>query len=423
VGFSDEVSAFGSPNGGIGCLGHGEAAPSESRHRVPRLGDWSPFLRWDTTVVLDASRFSRHNSGTCPNRPLESAMPLIPAHRLIEFSELLLAAGGASREEASLVGKSLVGANLRGYDSHGMMRIPYYVDALAKGEVVSGAELAIRKETHSLIVADGNWGFGQVQARRLLERLMTMARDGGVAVGTMLRCCHVGRLGEYCEIAAADKLVTMVMVNSHGAACRMAPPGGRVPRLSTNPLAVGVPHADAPLVLDFSTSATAEGKVRVKRIAGERVPDGWLIDSQGRPTNDPNALYADPPGAILPMGGAQAYKGFGLGLIIDIFCGALSGGLCSREKPETQIGNCVYMQVLDPAQFGGIKHFEAEVAQLADFVRNCPRTEGVDDILLPGDPERRVLADRTAKGIPLDGENWAQLARLAERLKVPLPAV
>src|SRR5205085_9137545 len=156
-------------------------------------------------------------------------------------------------------------------------------------------------------------------------------------------------------------------------------------------------------------------------IAGEKCPDGWLLDSEGRPTNDPHALYANPPGSILPMGGDQAYKGFGLGLMVEIFTGALSGGPCIREVPITQGGNCVFMLLLDPRHFAGADHLRCEVEGLAEFVTGCPRIEGVDEILLPGDPERRALAKRSRDGIPLDAGNWSELVKLSERLGVKLP--
>lgn len=333
----------------------------------------------------------------------------------------MLAAGGASADEARIVARSLVDANLRGYDSHGVMRIPYYVQAIKDGEVVPGEELTVLDEGPSRVVADGNWGFGQVQAVRLLKLLAGKAHASGQAIGTMTHSGHIGRLGEYCELAAAEGLVSLLMVNSHGAAVRVAPPGGKAPRLSTNPLAIGVPFEGGPLVLDFSTSATAEGKVRVLKIAGKQCPEGWLLDCEGRPTTDPASLYADPPGSILPMGGAQAYKGFGLAMMIDIFSGALSGGLVAREKAITPKGNCVFMMTLDPERFGGAEHFHREVAGLTDFVRGCPRVEGCDEVLLPGDPERRVMKRRLAEGVPLDDGNWAELVKLAARLNVPLP--
>ncbi len=340
---------------------------------------------------------------------------------LADFATRLLTAGGLKADEAALVARSLVEANKRGHDSHGVMRIPSYLDACGKGDVVAGAPLTALRESPTIFVGDAQWGFGQTQAQRLTCRLIEMAKTSGLAVGTLVRSSHIGRLGEYCEMAAEASLVSIVMANTHGHARRVAPPGGKAPRLGTNPLAMGSPAPDGPLVLDFGTSATAEGKVRLRRIAGQLCPDGWLLDSEGRPTNDPHTLYGNPPGTILPMGGDQAYKGFGLALLVEIFAGALSGGVCIREVPINQNGNCVFMLLVDPGHLGGAEHFASEVRGLIDFVRSCPRIEGVEEILLPGDPERRTLAERTRSGIPIDEGNWAQLAELAEKLGVQAP--
>jgi uncharacterized oxidoreductase len=348
-------------------------------------------------------------------------MPTLSAETLTEFARDLLAAAGLSEEEASLVARSLVGANLCGHDSHGVMRIPFYLDRARKGDVVPGAEFEVLRETPCLITVDAHWGFGQTQARRLAQRLIDKASSSGVGVGTMIHCSHIGRLGEYCEMATEAGLVAMLMVNNHGAARRVAPPGGKAPRLPTNPIAVGIPRGTEPLIVDFCTSVTAEGKVRVKRIAGQRCPEGWLLDSEGRPTSDPDTLYGDPPGTIRPMGGDQPYKGFGLGLVVEILTGALSGGVCAREVPVNQLGNCVFMLVLAPAHFGGAEHFAREVSSLMAFVRGCPRVEGVEAITLPGDPERRIQRQKSSEGITFDEGNWAQLVKLADELGVDVP--
>ena len=347
-------------------------------------------------------------------------MPVVDANKLESFAADLLKAGGANKEEAAVVALSLVGANLRGYDSHGVMRIPFYIEMLQNREIVSGAKLTVLQDSPSHVVADGNWGFGRVQAGRLLDRLIDKAQTTGVGVGTLFHSSHIGRLGEYCELAASHQLLTMLMVNTHGTAARVAPPGGKAPRLGTNPLALGAPYRNGPLVLDFSTSATAEGKVRVQKIAGLPCPEGWLLDHQGQPTTDPNTLYGDPPGSILPMGGSQPYKGFGLALMIDIFAGALSGGLCARAVPLTPKGNCVFMLVLSAEHFGGLDHLRSEVEQLVEYVRECPRVDGVDRIYLPGDPERMVLEHREREGIPLEEQNWQQLVKLAEKFNVSI---
>ncbi len=347
-------------------------------------------------------------------------MPTFDAAQLQSFATDLLATC-ATEEESQRVASGLVNANLRGYESHGVMRLPYYIKAVADGEVVSGAELAILRESPTHLVTDANWGFGQVQAGRMLDRLIEKTRANGMAIGTMIHAGHIGRLGEYCEAAAAENMVSIIMVNSHGAAVRVAPPGGTAPRLSTNPLAIGVPQEGRPLMLDFSTSATAEGKVRVKKIAGEPCPPGWLLDNRGQPTTDPETLYGNPPGSILPMGGGQAYKGFGLSLMIEILTGALSGGRTSREPLYPKKGNCVFMLLVDPEFFGGADHFADEVRQLTDYVCSSPRVDGCDEIILPGDPERKMLDQRQANGIFLDDENWAALARLADQVNVAVP--
>lgn len=348
-------------------------------------------------------------------------MPTFAPPVLQSFAAQLLQAGGIAPEESVLVAASLVDANLKGYDSHGVMRVPYYVQAIKDGEVVPGGALQILDDGPSRIVADANWGIGQVQAQKLIQLLTGKAKSGGLGLGTMMHCGHIGRLGEYCEQTAALGLVSMLMVNSHGGAVRVAPPGGKAPRLSTNPLAIGVPFAETPLVLDFSTSATAEGKVRVKKIAGQQCPEGWLIDNQGNPTTDPSTLYGSPPGSILPMGGAQAYKGFGLGLMIEILTGALSGGNVAKTVPYPKKGNCVFILLIDPARFGGADHFQSEVGQLVEYVKSCPRVPGCDEIILPGDPERRLAAKRSKEGVSLDAENWSALVKLGEKLGVSAP--
>src|SRR5262245_59324406 len=363
----------------------------------------------------------QHESPPHEHSSTRTPMPTLKPPELETFAAKLLQAGGVSAEEAGLVASSLVDANLKGYDSHGVMRVPYYVQAIKDGEVVPGAEPTILEEGPSRIVAEGNWGLGQVLAMRLIERLKDKARETGLGLGTMMHAGHIGRLGEYCEKTAALGLVSMEMDNSQCGAVRDAPPGGKAPRLSTNPLATGVPNGDAPLVLDFSTSATAEGKVRVKKIAGQPCPEGWLIDCEGRPTTDANTLYGNPPGAILPMGGAQAYKGFGLGLMIEILTGALSGGNCAKAVPYPKKGKCVFSLLIDPLRFGGADHFQSEAAQLVEYMKSCPRVDGCSEIILPGEPERRLAAMRVREGIFLDEENWRALVNLGEQLGVAAP--
>ena len=175
------------------------------------------------------------------------------------------------------------------------------------------------------------------------------------------------------------------------------------------------------MILDFGTSAVAEGKVRVQFQKGEPVPEGWLLDAEGKPTTDPAALYANPAGSILPFGGQQAYKGFGLGLLIDLLCGGLSGGRCANPNdPMAGVGNAVVFAVFDPAAFGGVDHFLGQTDGLTGFVRGTPPAAG-QTITLPGDPERKAKAERLKTGIAIPDGTWKMIADAAAKLGVPLP--
>ena len=349
-------------------------------------------------------------------------MPTIAANHLFAFAEAVFNAAGVPAEESAIVARSLVDANLCGFDSHGVIRVVQYVDFLREGQYKAGAPFEVLHETPALLAVDAHFGLGQVQAHRLLKRLLEKARTVGLAGGTLRQSAHIGRLGEYAEAAAAQKMAFIATVNSHGHGRRVAPPGGTTGRISTNPLCMGVPTATDPIVLDMGTSVVAEGKVRVFFNKGQKVPEGWLLDEKGRPTTDPAALYGTPGGSLLPFGGAQAYKGFGIGLLLDMFAGGLSGGRCSNPAVTIKGCNSVLFVVLDIEHFAGAEHFLQEVTGLAEFVRGCPRAAGVAEIMLPGDPERQQQARRQREGIMLDDGTWGQLAALAKQLQVPVPA-
>jgi uncharacterized oxidoreductase len=349
-------------------------------------------------------------------------MPTFTPDQLTCLAHTLLTAGGVPADDAAVVARHLVGANLAGHDSHGVLRIPQYLQYLRDGKFRVGVELDILHETPAVLAADANWGLGQVQAHRLLARLIPKVKALGVAAGTLRNCAHTGRLGEYAETAAAAGVAFFGTVNSHGAGRRVAPPGGIEGRISTNPICLGVPTAGDPVILDFGTSAVAEGKVRTYYQTRQPVPEGWLLDHAGRPTTNPAVLYEEPRGTILPFGGPQAYKGFGLGLLLDLLAGGLSGGACSNPAaPLAGVGNAVLFVLFDPTFFGGVECFLKQTTELAAYVRACPPASGVVCITLPGDPERAMRAKRTADGIPIPDETWALLVKEAETWGVPIP--
>ncbi len=336
-------------------------------------------------------------------------MPIIAADILIRLTRSILESSQVPAPEAEIVAKSLVDANLNGHDSHGVLRLPQYLQFIRDGKFVPGAAFTIIDESPALVAADAGWGLGQVQAHRLIDLLIPKARNLGIAIGTLRNCGHMGRIGEYAERAASEGFAFIGLVNMHGAGNRVAPPGGTAPRLSTNPICLGAPTAGNPVILDMATTVCAEGKVRAAYQKRERVPESWLLDASGQPTTDPAVLYEPPLGTILPFGGVAAHKGFGLSFMIDALAGGLSGGMCSHPDIKFAAGNCALFVLLDVARFGGADHFVAEVTRLCEHVRSCPTTRENDLIQLPGDAERSALALRKSEGIPIPEPTWHRL--------------
>ena len=185
------------------------------------------------------------------------------------FVRDLFIAAGVGKQEASEVAASLVESNLRGHESHGVLRVPDYLDALRTGELCAGVAWQVLTETPAMLSADGRRGFGQVLARKLVAALVTKCRPLGIACGTLKNCGHVGRLAEWVELAASQGFAALMTVNDNGVLRCVAPPGGLDARISTNPLGIAVPTGGEPLVLDLSTSIVANGKVKAKLLAGE----------------------------------------------------------------------------------------------------------------------------------------------------------
>ncbi|HIE50778.1 MAG TPA: Ldh family oxidoreductase [Armatimonadetes bacterium] len=349
-------------------------------------------------------------------------MPTFTASELQAFVTDLFRAAGVPEEEARIVADALVTANLVGQDSHGVIRIPQYLQLLRRGQIRPGAPLEVVREAETTAVLDGHWGFGQVQARRATQMALAKARTYGLGAVGLHHCNHVGRLADYVLLAVEQGCVGLCMVNNHGAGRNTAPFGGTQRRLSTNPIAFAAPTAQGePLLVDITTSVTAEGKIRVRRNRGQRVPEGWLLDGYGRPTTDPQALYREPRGALLPLGGEVGYKGFGLSLMVEVLAGALSGAGCSREE-ATVVGNGFFLLALDISRFAPVDEVARQLSELIAYVKSSPTQPGFTEILVPGEPEARTAARRRAEGIPIDEETWRQVLEAAQPL-LPLPSL
>lgn len=347
-------------------------------------------------------------------------MPIFKPEELKQASSEVFKAAGTPPMEADLVADFLVRANLAGHDSHGVIRVIQYLEEIKAGRLVPGAAIQIVEETPSTAIIDGNWGFGQVIGKRSMEIAIEKAQTQNISIVCIRQSNHLGRLGDYPQMAAEQNMIGITMVNAGGAGQSVAPFGGTARRLATNPLSIAVPtNGEVPLILDMATSVVAEGKVRVKRNRKQQTPDGWLIGSDGNPSNDPAALYTNPPGAaILPLGGLTAgHKGFGLAFMIEILTGILTRVGYSNET-ATRISNGTVMIVIKVSTFLPVEEFKHQVQDLIRYIKTSPRIPGVTEILVPGEPEFNEEKKRLKEGIFVEDETWNQIKKLAQEFGV-----
>ena len=318
----------------------------------------------------------------------------------------IFAASGSDTEEAGVIAEHLVGANLVGHDSHGVIRVMEYLPFIERDMVRPNQTATVVADTDVVTVIDGGRGYGQVIGVAAMERGIAKCRRQGVALIGIRNTGHLGRIGHWAELVAAAGLVSLHCVNTSGFGILVAPYGGREPRLSANPLAAGIPVADAPLILDMSTAAIAHGKIKVALNAKTEIPDNCVIDHTGQVTRDPAAYVGPPVGAILPVGG---HKGHGLSILIEVLAGALTGGHCSHPDHAAYLANNMFSLLLDPDVMGAGGGFADELRRLEDWVKSSALATGSGEILLPGEIERRTRTERLANGIPLDDTTGRQL--------------
>jgi len=339
-------------------------------------------------------------------------MPRIMADRLRTIGAELLTAAGAPPEEAATVARHCVGANLAGHDSHGIIQIPSYIDRVKAGHIVPGAPWEIVQESPTTTVVDGHWGFGYVVNERAMKLTIEKAETANVAAATVFRQGHIGRLASYPLMAAEHGMIGLITADSGRSPKMVAPFGGREARLGTNPISIAVPSdLDGPLFLDMATSAAAAGKVSLALARGEPVPDGWVIDADGRHTNDPSRLRQG--GALLPLGGSEGYKGYGLAAMVEILCGLLTG-LGFGVEPTGRHNDGCFMAVFKVEAFRPLEQFRKEVGEFARYLKDTKPAEGSPGVYYPGEIEHRRECERAANGIEIEDKTWATLAKLAD---------
>ena len=327
----------------------------------------------------------------------------------------VFAAAGVEDDVAQAVADLLVNANLSGHDSHGIQMAAYYIDCVKTGGLDPDQRGRVVTDSGSVLVIDGGMGFGAVIGAFAMDEGMARVASNGAQVVATRNSHHLGRIGSWAERCLEKGLISIHFVNAHGHPPLVAPFGGMDARLGTNPFCAAVPATDRhpPFVLDFATSRIAFGKVGVAFDKNEPLAEGMMIDRQGRPTTDPATMIPDATGgALLPLGD---HKGFGLGLLCDLLGGALTGGGTTHPAHHTQetTVNGMLSILIDPTALGGWQTMTDEIDALYDWARSAAPAPGSKGVLLAGEPERRIRAERMANGIPIAEAAWDDLAAAA----------
>jgi uncharacterized oxidoreductase len=298
-----------------------------------------------------------------------------------------------------------------------VLRIPEYLGFVADGSIVVDAQLAVERTGPTTAVVDCGHGFGPVGAEKAIREGIEIARAQRTACVITRRCNHVGRLGAWVQLAADQGMLAVATCNSPIQGHCVLPWGGRDARLATNPIAYAVPTGADPVVADFSTSVAPEGKIRYYRNEGKTVPDGWIRDADGKPTNDPNAFYGPPRGGILPLGASTGHKGFALGLLVEILGSALAG--ISSRDPRV-FGNGVCLIVVDPSAFCPLDEFRRLMDETVAYIKSSRPAPGFEEVLVPGELEFRTFRHRQKDGIPVDAATLAAMREHGARLGVDI---
>ena len=330
------------------------------------------------------------------------------------FACEVLAAAGAPPSHTAAVAAHLADSNLAGHDSHGVHRLLQYTGAIEQGSIDPKAAPRTVRDGATTAVLDATAVFGQVAGLAGTELAISKARAHGTAVVGVRSANHIGRAGVYALRMATAGLVGQVFCSGRGAGI-VAPWGGTTPLLSTNPIAVAVPTAGDPIVLDCTTSVTAEGKVRVARFAGKELPPGQILDREGRPSTRPDDLYDG--GSMLPLGADMGHKGYGLSVIVDLVGATLAGGRAGAPRDRRAgFSNNFTLWAADPDALGGRAAMEELQQEYFALLKSSDCKPGVAEILLPGEPELRTAEVRRRDGLPLDEGTVSQLDELATRL-------
>lgn len=339
---------------------------------------------------------------------------------LASFATSILEAAGFERDQATVTAGLLVEADMMGHDTHGLALLPSYVAAVAKGEINPGFKLAIVADAPAVACWDGEYLPGLWLTARALDAAAEKATNCGSGTITVRRSGHIGCLAAFLP-AMADRGLMAIIASSDPSGAYVAPYGGREATFSPNPIAVVIPTESAPIIIDISASTTTVGMTRRLAAKGSTTLEMLYLDASGRPSNDPAVMDGPPPGSILPAGGTgHGHKGYGLAIMIEGMTQALSG--FGRADRPTTLGASTFVQVLDPAAFGGLADFVRQSTWLADTCRaSAPRPE-IEAVRMPGDQAMRQRRRAIEDGVLLHPGILDAMISTARKLDLTLPA-
>ena len=332
------------------------------------------------------------------------------------FTKAIFRTADVSDEHAEVWADMLVWANLRGMDSHGVLRIPRYIDYMKNGNIHARPDMKVEKRSGAIAVIDSDWAPGPVALSAAMDEAMGRARECHMGWCIVRNITHGGAIGYYAMQAAREGFAGIVMTASRP---MMAYYGAKAPGASTNPLAIAVPGGDhPPMLLDMSTATVSMGKILSARDTGTPIPDGWGLTGDGAATNDPNAVET-----LMPLGGA---KGSGLSMMIECLVSLFASNPLITPNIGPDVNPTGYRQnglcaAIDISAFTDLDGYKSDVDALAADLKGLPRADGVEEIYAPGERGDKVLAERTANGIPLPQGTWDRLKAEADKLGIAMP--
>lgn len=350
-------------------------------------------------------------------------MPKIQVNTLQRIARDCFHAAGFPKDEAELIAELLVLSNLCGHESHGVRQLPRYLQRIRDKEIIPGAPVTIVQETPATAMLDGHRTLGHVAATRAMELCIKKAQATKISAVSVRNLDHTGRVGAYPEMAAARGLVGMCFCSGHGAYLNVVPFGGIEGKLGTNPFAAAFPYdgAEGPILLDFATSIVAGNKVLMAKDSGVETGEGWIIDHEGNPIRDPQAVI-DKKAFILPLGGEKGYKGYALAIMNEIMSGILTGvGTVATTVYPTPTDNVTFMIVIDPMAFVTRDFYNREINALVDYMHKTRVRPGDPPVQMPGEYEWTRRAKRRVEGIDLDAGVWNAILKSAREMKVAVP--